>query len=306
MVRSSALGGAVLAAILLGQGLPGAQQFRASIELVRLPVVVTARDGQLIRGLAATDFQVFEEGRPQQVAYFTEGAPGAALPLHLGLLLDRSGSMERDLREAANAAVQFVSALEEAVDATFVDFDSSVRMGRFEPPSYPRLFQRIREGGAEGGTALYDAIGAYLESSLTRDGQHVLLLYSDGGDSTSRMNFGQLVELLRLGNVIVYAVGYLENQTSSARVAQQMRLSQIARETGGDAFFPSSPREMHEFYARILDELTSRYTLGYVSTAPKPDGRFRKVEVKLARPDLRGAKLRTRSGYLAPLPAGDR
>jgi len=305
MIRTTALGGAV-AAMLLAPGAPGAQQFRASIDLVRLPVVVTGRDGQLVRGLTAADFHVFEDGRRQDVAYFAEGAPGAALPLHLGLLLDRSGSMERDLREASNAAVQFVSALEEAVDATLVDFDTSIRMGRFEPASYPRLFERIRDGSAEGGTALYDAVGAYIESSLARDGQHVLLLYSDGGDSTSRMNFGQLVDLLRLGNVIVYAVGYLENQSGSARIAQQMRLSQIARETGGDAFFPASPREMHEFYARILDELTSRYTLGYVSTAAKPDGRFRKVEIKLNRPDLRGAKVRTRSGYLAPLPAGGR
>jgi VWFA-related protein len=94
-------------------------------------------------------------------------------------------------------------------------------------------------------------------------------------------------------------VGYLDHQSSSARTAQQMRVSQIAREAGGEAFFPSSAAEIHQVYAKILDELASRYTLGYVSSNPKADGRFRRVEVKLARPDLRGAKVRTRSGYLA-------
>ena len=115
-----------------------------------------------MRGLKADDFDVLEEGKPQKIAYFAEGAPGEALPLHLGLLLDTSGSMERDLREAANAAIQFVDALDEAVDVTFLDFDSSVRVGRFQPPSYPRLFERIRERKAGGMTALYDALGVYL------------------------------------------------------------------------------------------------------------------------------------------------
>jgi len=143
----------------------------------------------------------------------------------------------------------------------------------------------------------------YLEGTRQRDGQHVLLLYTDGGDSRSRMSFSKLLELLRLSNVLVYAIGYLENQLSTDRVNQQLRISQIARETGGDAFFPTSARELHEAYARILDELVSRYTIGYTSSNLKTDGRFRRVEVKLTKPDLRGAKVRTRSGYLA-VPAG--
>jgi len=275
-----------------------AQQFHASVDLVRLPVIVTAKDGLLVRGLTAEDFDVLEEGKPQKIAYFAEGAPGEVLPLHLGLALDTSESMGGDLREAAGAAIQFVEALEEAVDVTFLDFDSTVRMGRFSPSSYPMLFERIRERKAGGMTALYDALGAYLEGSLSRAGQHVVLLYTDGGDSSSRMPFNKLQDLLRLGNAIVYAVGYLENQSSSSRMSQQLRVQQIARETGGDAFFPASSNQIHEFYAKILDELGSRYTIGYQPPNPTPDGKFRKVEVKLKRPDLKGAKVRTRTGYL--------
>jgi Ca-activated chloride channel family protein len=281
-------------------GQQAAAQFRAGVDLVHLPVVVTARNGELVRGLTKDDFQILEDGKPQQITTFAEGAPGEALPMHLGLMLDGSGSMEKDLREASNAAIQFVNALDEAVDVTYVDFDTAVSLGRFERLSYSRLFERIRQRKARGMTALYDAIATYLQHAYGRGGQHVLLLYTDGGDSASSVNFGKLVELLRMGNVIVYVVGYLENQTSTERAQQQMRVTQIARETGGDAFFPASARDLNEQYARVLDELGSRYTIGYVSTNVTADGKFRKVEVKLTNPDLRGAKLRTRTGYMAP------
>src|SRR6185503_797628 len=144
------------------------------------------------------------------------------LPLHLGLLLDASESMDRDLREAASAAIQFIDALDEAVDVTFLDFDASVRLGRFSPSSYPMLFERIRDRKAGGMTALYDALGVYLEAALSREGQHVVLLYTAGGDSSSRITYGKLQELLRLGNVMVSAIGYLEHPLSSTRMSQQL------------------------------------------------------------------------------------
>lgn len=293
-----------LAAAAWPQAAPAQEpQFRSGISVVRLPVVVRGGDGHLTRGLAAGDFEVREDGHLQKIAHFTEGAPGGELPLRLGLVLDASGSMEKDLQEAEGAAIRFVQAADEATDVTFVDFATSVRVGRFSPPSYPQLFERIRQTKAGGFTALYDALGVYLEGTRQRDGQHVLLLYTDGGDSRSRMSFGKLLELLRLSNVLVYAIGYLENQLSTDRVTQQLRISQIAREAGGEAFFPTSARELHEVYARILDELVSRYTIGYTSSNLKIDGRFRRVEVKLTKPELRGAKVRTRTGYFAT-PAG--
>jgi Ca-activated chloride channel homolog len=298
------LGGAILVAALpLGGAAPSAtQQFRAGVDLVRLPVVVTGRDGLLIRGLNAADFEVFEDGVKQTITAFAEGAPGEALPTHLGLLLDGSGSMEMDLKVAADAAVQFVRAFEEAVDVTFLDFDTSMRIGRFTRDGYERLFERIRERKAKGGTKLYDAIGVYLETAVARGGQHVLLLYTDGGDGMSRMSFPQLIEMLRFSNVIVYTLGYLDNQSSSVRGMQQSQLLTLARETGGEAYFPASTRELQSVYARILDELGSRYTLGYESTNPKTDGKFRKVQVRVTAPAAKSANLSTRSGYLAPTP----
>jgi len=270
---------------------------------VRLSVVVTGKDGRLIHGLAQDRFQVLEEGRPQQVAYFCEGAPGETLPLHLGLLLDGSESMDQDIGAAANAAVKFVKSLDEAVDVTFVDFDTTINLGRFLPDNYPRLFARIRERKAGGGTSLYDALGVFIERTFNEPGQHVVLIYTDGGDSTSSMTYGKLQQLLRLGNVMAYVVGYEQNQSTSERMMQQVRLGAIAHETGGEAFFPQSADELAGAYAKILDELAARYTIGYVPADLKTDGRFHKVEVRLGRPEVKGAKVRTRPGYLAPTAA---
>ena len=298
----AALCASVTAAAIVSAA-PEIQQFRSGTDLVRLSVVVTGRDGLLLRGLSSSAFEVMEDGVKQTVTAFAEGGQ-EEIPLHAGLLVDRSGSMEMDLREATSAAIQFVNALDEALDVTFVDFNSSIRIGRFEPQSYPHLFERMRDQSAEGMTALWDAVAAYLRNTEDRKGQHVLVLYTDGGDSTSRLRFDQLLTMLRSGNVLVYAIGYLENQLSSSRNTGQLYLTSLAREAGGDAFFPSSAKELNKIYARILDEIGSRYTLGYVSTNTKPDGKYRKIQIKLTSPEHKSAKVRTRAGYLAPGPPG--
>jgi Ca-activated chloride channel family protein len=291
----------VIAVVLAGLTLSARPQFRATTDLVHLPVVVTGRDNQPLRGLTAENFDVREDGRPQPLSFLIEGAVGASLPLHLGLLLDTSESMMGDLADAATAAIQFVNTLEESLDVTLVDFDTSVRVGRFSPPSYPHLFERIRARKASGMTALYDALAEYLSDATSRDGQHVLVVFTDGGDSSSSMSFGKLDQLLRLSsNVLVYVIGYLEHQSSSERANQQMRLMLMARETGADAYFPGSAKEIRDIYARILNELEARYTVGYVPSNRAADGRFRKLEVKVTRPDLKGVKVRTRPGYYAP------
>jgi Ca-activated chloride channel family protein len=263
--------------------------------------MVAGRTGEPVRGLTREDFEVLEDGAPQKIALFTEGSAGDALPLHLGLLLDTSESMEQDLKDAGTAAVQFVGALDEATDVTFIDFDTTVRVARFSPPSYPTLFERIHARKASGNTALYDAIAVYLEGAANREGQHVLVVFTDGGDSTSSMSWLKLIQLLRLSShVIVYGIGYLEHESGSARNEQQIRISQIAAETGGNAFFPTSSKEVQTIYRKILDELSSRYTIGYVSSNRRADGKFRKLQVRVARPDLKGVKVRTRPGYYAP------
>jgi len=277
----------------------GQQTFRTSADVVVLPVTVVGRGNTLVRGLARDNFEVFEDGKRQELTFFNEGAGGAALPLHLGLLLDTSSSMDRDLSAAVSAAIRFVNAVDEAVDVTFVDFATQVRVSRFSPPSYAHLFERMRSNKAEGATALYDALSLYLSAADQQDGQKVLLLYTDGEDSTSSISYGRMIEMLRLSDVMVYAIGYLDSLRGSRGTAQ-LRLNDLAHQTGGEAFFPVDRKALDEIYAKIEEEIASRYSLGFMSTNRAADGKWRKVEVRVTGPAGKGAKVRTRPGYFAP------
>ena len=273
--------------------------FRASVDLVHFGVSVLDKQGKPVTGLTAEDFQVVENGKPQVLKYFSAGEPEQAPPLHLGLLLDTSGSMAGDIKDARAAAVKFINALDHADDVTLVDFDTEVRVARFGPNDYPRLVERIRGRNPDGWTALYDAIGVYLNGAQSQDGQKVLVLYTDGGDTRSSLTFADMLNLCKASDVTVYSIGYMEHQGSS-RLQQRSELERVATLTGGQAYFPGVAKDLDGVFDRIKQELAARYALGYVSTNLRTDGAWRGVDIKLLRPDLKGVKLRTRAGYFAP------
>ena len=278
--------------------------FRSSIDVVHFGVVVLDKQGDLVPDLTADDFEVYEEGERQTISYFTHGveADAATMPLHLGLLFDTSGSMEQDVDFAKTAAIKFLNSLPQAADMTLVEFDSEVRVGRYGQAAFPRLVERIRNQESEGWTALYDALGVYLDGAFSQDGRKVLLLYTDGEDTRSRMRFGETLDLVKASDVTVYAIGFQKHLRASARMMQRLRLQQIVEETGGICFFPGSVDELDEIYERIKREITGRYFIGYASTDERTDGTWRRVEINLknGRPDLNGVNVRTRRGYFAP------
>lgn len=294
-----------LAALAAGTVLHAQQPFRSGVDVVRFGVAVVDKQGQPVTGLTAQDFEIVENGTKQSLRYFAAGDPQDTPPLHLGLLLDESGSMADDLDDARSAAVKFVNALSQAADVTLVSFDTEVRVARFSADDYPRLVERIRSRNADGFTALYDALGMYLSDAQNEDGQKVLVLYTDGGDTTSAMTFGDALNLLKESDVTVYVVGYLEHQSSAVVNEQRSELQRFAEVTGGQAYFPSGRKDLKNVFDAIAREVGARYSLGYVSTDTRADGKWRDVQIKLLRKDLKGAKLRTRAGYFAPYkPAG--
>ncbi len=276
------------------------QTFRTEVDLVRFGVVVTDKQGLPITGLGMDDFEIKEAGKPQTIKFFAAGNPETAPPLHIGFLLDTSGSMGEDIKDVRTAAVKFLNAMEDAVDITLVDFDTEVRMSRYSASEYARLIERIRARKPDGYTALYDAIGVYLSGTVDQTGQKILIMYTDGGDTRSALSLAEIVNLLRASDVTIYVVGYLEHQSSSGRIAQRVELMRFAEMTGGLALFPTSVKEVEKMYEKIQKEITSRYSLGYSSTDLRTNGAWRAVDIRLKRPDLKGAKLRTRDGYFAP------
>jgi Ca-activated chloride channel homolog len=294
--------GRTLGTLIIALGLaavPTGQTFRAGIDLVTVGVTVTDRSGAIVRDLTRDDFEVVEDGRPQTVVQFSTGLDDSAerdlVPTHLGLLLDTSGSMERDLTLSRRAAIKFLNTLPDAEDITLVDFDTEVRVARYGQREFARLVERIRARKSDGQTALYDALGVYLDGADAQDGRKILVLYTDGGDTRSALRYGDLLTLLKASDVTAYAVGFLDHQGSAAN-ENRMRLLQIVEQTGGQAFFPSRLEDLDDAYAGVVAEIRGRYHLGYTSTNAAENGAWRKVEVKVKRPDLR---LRARKGYFA-------
>ena len=274
--------------------------FKGGIDLVNVAVTVTDRKGALVGDLAATDFEVFEDGQKQTVTYFAVGDASESAPeMHLGLLLDVSDSMEEDLPFTKTAAIKFLNSLTEAMDVTVVDFDTEVRVARFSQAEFARLIERIRRKKVSGDTAIYDAVGVYLDGASGQRGRKIMLLYTDGGDTRSSMPLSGLMDLLKASDATVYVIGALEHQPQSSRYPQRNVMERIADVTGGQAFFPTSVKQLDEIYQKVLAEIRAQYTLGYVSSNPRTDGTWRKVEVRIVRKDDRGLRTRGRKGYFA-------
>jgi len=277
---------------------PRGQVFRSVVDLASFGVTVVDKKGMLATDLGRDDFEVREDGQPQEVTLFARSDQAESAPeLHLGLLFDTSGSMEESISFSRSAAIKFLNALLEAKDVTLVDFDTEIRVVRYGQQDFARLVERIRRRKPDGYTALYDALGVYLDGAAMEGGRRILVLYTDGGDTSSSMSFSEAQTLLRASDITLYAVGFLSHLSQSVQMDQRLKIRQLAEVTGGLAFFPNVIKELDATYDKVLAEIRAQYTIGYLSTNTRTDGRWRKVEIRVKRP---GLKVRTRQGYFAP------
>jgi len=293
-----------LAALVAGLSVLGAgaglvaQVFHATVDVVGFAVTVVDKRGNLVTDLGEAEFEVIEDGRPQAIKFFARGDDTGATPeLHVGLVFDTSGSMDEDIALARTAAIKLIKALPEAADVTLVDFDNEVRVARFSQEDFPRMVERIRSRKPDGETALYDALGTYLHGAGAQDGRKVVVVYSDGADNRSSLNYAEIVTLLKASDVTMYTIGFLNHLGSYYQLETRSRLQRLTEPTGGQAFAPGSLKDIEQAYDKVLADIKAQYTLGYVSTNAGTDGRWRKVEIRVTRP---GLKTRTRQGYFAP------
>lgn len=270
--------------------------FRGGVDLATIGVTVTDKRGQIIADLGKDDFEIYEDGKKQSIEYFAQGEGDTAPPMHLGLMVDYSGSMQSDMKLAQGASIKFLNMLSSAEDITLVDFDTQVRITRYPQRDFARLVERIRQRKADGLTALYDALGTYLDGADAQDGRKVMVMYTDGGDTRSTLTLNETLDLLKASNVTVYAIGLIEN-TGSYRAQMQMTLQRFAEATGGQAFFPTAMKDVENAYAKVLAEIKGQYHLGYQSSNTATDGAWRKVEIKVKR---QGVRIRSRKGYFGP------
>jgi Ca-activated chloride channel family protein len=144
-------------------------------------------------------------------------------------------------------------------------------------------------------------MGVYLDGASSEDGRRTLVLYTDGGDTSSTMSYGDAQDLLKASDITLYAIGFLSHLSQSLQMDQRLKLRTLAELTGGLAFFPTVIKDLDPTYEKIAAEIRGQFTLGYVSTNAKLDGSWRKVEIKVKRP---GVKVRARQGYFAPYRKG--
>jgi Ca-activated chloride channel family protein len=273
-------------------------RYQTGIDVVGLTVTVVERNNAPVTDLSLDDFEVREDGVVQRLTYFSAGGDQQAIPLRIGLMFDTSESMEKDLSFSRGAAIKFLNTFPKALDFTLVDFATEVRAATFSQLEFARLVARIRNRPAKGTTALFDALSVYLGAAFDQTGRKVLVIYTDGGDSSSSRSWSEATRLLKASDVTVYPIGFMANQ-SSARLVQQSLLNEMASLTGGIALFPSSIKDLDAMYSRISNEINGQYTLGYVSSNVTKDGRWRKVDVRVKRPSGNKLQVRTRQGYFA-------
>jgi Ca-activated chloride channel family protein len=303
--------GFVAATVQIGRAQPPPAQppqtpFRAGVDLVSLNVTVTEGVGKYVTDLAAEDFNVFEDGVKQDVTFFTR----TNLPIALALLIDTSASMENRLPTAQEAAVGFVRRLRPQDLAEVVDFDSRVVVLQSFSNNVAELEQAIRKTSAGGSTSLHNAIYIALKDlkkvvakSTDEIRRQAIVVLSDGEDTSSLLPFEEVLDLAKRSETAIYSIGLRagEGPSTSAKGFKEAEfvMRQFSQETGGRSFFPNQLAELANIYGQISDELSSQYTVGYTSKNPKRDGSWRRVVVRIVRPNLTA---RTKLGYFAPTP----
>jgi Ca-activated chloride channel homolog len=278
--------------------------FRAGVDVVSLNVIVTDGTGHYVTDLAQSDFSVFEDGVKQDVTFFTR----TNLPIALSLLLDTSASMENKLPTAQEAAIGFAKRLRQQDLAEVIDFDSRAVVLQDFTNGAAQLEQAIKKTSAGGSTSLYNAVYIALKDlkkvvarNVDEIRREAIVVLSDGEDTSSLLSFEEVLDLAKRSETAIYTIGLRAGEgpatTTKGFKEAEFVLRQFAQETGGRAFFPNQLSDLSTVYGQISDELSSQYTVGYTSRNSKRDGAWRRVVVRVNRPNLTA---RTKVGYFAP------
>jgi Ca-activated chloride channel family protein len=283
---------------------PPQTPFRAGVDLVSLNVTVTDGTTHYITDLAAEDFNVFEDGVKQDVTFFNR----TNLPIALALLIDTSASMESKLPTAQEAAIGFSKRLRPQDLAEVIDFDSRVVVLQNFTNSAAELEQAIHKTSAGGSTSLYNAVYIALKDlkkaivkNVDEIRRQAIVVLSDGEDTSSLLPFEEVLDLAKRSETAIYSIGLRAGDgpatTTKGFKEAEFVLRQFSQETGGRSFFPNQVTDLSNVYGQISDELSSQYTVGYTSRNPRRDGSWRRVVVRVTRPNMAA---RTKLGYFAP------
>ena len=286
------------AAMFAAAALVLAQQptYKADVKLVRLLVNVKNPKGELVGNIDKSEFTVFDENTPQEIAVFERYT---TKPISVAILVDTSGSTAKDWQLEVRSIGKFLTALfgegNEHDAAALFTFNYDVTIRQEFTRNAKRLEDSIRYIKPEGGTSLYDAIYHASGQLQRRDGRHVIVLISDGGNTTSSKLYKDAKEAAQRGDVVMYPVVIVPIENDAGRnLGGEHALKTLADDTGGRLFDPTI-KQIDQTFTEILRDLRAQYMIGYYPRNLPPGApKFHQVRIDLARPDLRA---QTRTGY---------
>lgn len=273
---------------------------RVKTDLVTLTLTVTDPYGRYVSGLGKNAFTINDNGVEQEITFFSD----SDTPVSVGIIFDVSGSMSgQKIAKARKALERFITSSHPMDEYFLIAFNSRAQL----------LMDRTRDGEAvlskltlvkpKNNTALYDAV--YLGIERVTRGTHqkrALMIISDGQDNASRYNFGEVRRLMKESDVVTYAVGIMDGGDSASSLGMQGQafLDELTSVTGGKSFYPQTDVEMDEIFERIALELRHQYSIGYAPKDFQPNGKWRKVKVKVKPPrGMPRLTVRGREGYYA-------
>jgi len=269
-------------------------------DLVSLTLTVTDLYGRYVSGLTKNAFTILDNNQEQEITFFSD----SDAPVSVGILFDVSGSMGGDkILKARTALSRFIMTSHPSDEYFLIAFNSRAQLLLDRTRDGDAVLQKLTLVEPKSNTALYDAV--YLGVERVTRGSHqkrALLIISDGQDNSSRYNFGEVRRLLKESDVVAYAVGIMNNSDSSGLLGMQGQafLDEITAISGGKSFYPQTDVEMDEIFERIALELRHQYSVGYTPKDFQPNGKWRKVKVKVKPPrGLPRLNVRGREGYYA-------
>jgi len=286
------------AAILAGLGLaqePTGTVFRADTRLVPLYISVLDHRGNLLTDLTRDDFTVFENSVEQEIRSFGR----EDVPVSMGLIIDNSGSM-RDKRAAVESAALVLVERSNPNDEVFiVNFNDEAYLDVDFTNDVDKMEEGLTRIDSRGGTAMRDAISMsmdHLVENASRD-KKVLLVVTDGNDNTSGTTLEELVRKAQQSEVLIYAIGLLNQEQRRERQRAQRALDALTEASGGFAYYPDEVTEVEQLCVQVAHEIRNQYVITYSPANQELDGSFRRIQVRVAG---RGrAQVRTRTGYYA-------
>jgi VWFA-related protein len=294
---------------------------KVDVSIVNILCSVHNKGNGLVGNLEKKDFQIFEDGKPQEIKYFTREVD---LPLTIGLLVDTSKSQERLMEPERRAASEFFTKVLRKKDLAFLMqfgaeaelLQDSTNSSRLLQDALRQLRLSVPTGGlhpgpvptqqSQAGTILFDAVYLAADEKLKGEvGRKAIVLITDGVDTGSRTRIDKAIEAAQKADSIIYSIDYEDRAAyggggfgtiSLGGGGGERDLGKMSNETGGRVFKVDRKNSLDDIFREIQEEMRSQYAIGYTSTNPKKDGGYRKIEIKVAEKDY---KVQARKGYYA-------